>query len=167
MPGGADSVTAYNGIEGWLSFPKRPLRVMNADEQYAAKLDAEFLLPSDPRKAFTELKSAKPDTIDGKEVNVVLGINPNQPPVKLYFDKQSGLLVRMLRFANTPLGSNPTQVDFADYRDQHGTKIPFEWTIARPFSRFTMKVDSVELNAPVDPSKFAKPAVPPPGPPAH
>lgn len=167
MPGGADSVTAYDGSEGWLSFPKRPLRIMNADEQYAAKLDAEFLLPSDPRKAFTELKSAKPDTIDGKEVNVVLGINPNQPPVKLYFDKESGLLVRMVRYANTPLGINPTQVDFADYRDQHGAKLPFQWTIARPFSRFTMKVDSVELNTPIDPSKFAKPAAPPPGPPAH
>ena len=57
-------------------FPEAPVRVMNADEQYAAKLDADFLVPSDPRKAFTELKSAKPDTIDGKEVNVVLGINP-------------------------------------------------------------------------------------------
>jgi photosynthetic reaction center cytochrome c subunit len=48
MPGGNESVTAYNGSEGWLTFPKRPLRVMNADEQYAAKLDAEFLVPSDP-----------------------------------------------------------------------------------------------------------------------
>src|ERR1019366_4047418 len=82
MPGGADSVTAYDGSEGWLSFPKRPLRIMNADEQYAAKLDAECPLPSDPLKALPKLKTTKPDTIDGKEVNVVLGINPNQPPVK-------------------------------------------------------------------------------------
>jgi photosynthetic reaction center cytochrome c subunit len=166
MPGGGDSVTAYNGSEGWLSFPKRPLREMNGDERYAAKLDAEFLVPSDPRKAFTEFKSAKPDTINGKEVNVVLGINPNQPPVKLYFDKQTGLLVRMLRYANTPLGFNPTQVDFADYRDRQGAKIPFEWTIARPLGRFTMKVESFQLNAPIDGSKFAKPAAPA-EPPAH
>jgi hypothetical protein len=166
MPDGSDSVTAYNGSEGWLTFPKRPLRVMNADEQYAAKLDAEFLVPSDPRKAFTELKSAKPDTIDGKEVNVVLGTNPNQPAVKLYFDKQTGFLIRMVRFANTPLGMNPTQVDLADYREQNGAKIPFEWTIARPFGRFTMKVDSVQMNTSIDPSKFVKPAAPPTAP-AH
>lgn len=166
MQGGTDSVTGYNGSEGWLTFPKRPVRVMNGDEQYAAKLDAEFLVPSDPRKVFAELKSAKADTIDGKEVNVVLGINPGQPTVKLYFDKQTGLLVRMLRYANTPLGLNPTQVDFADYRPQSGAKIPFQWTIARPLGRFTMKVESVQVNEAIDPSKFKKPEAPP-GPPAH
>ncbi len=166
MPGGSDSVTGYNGSEGWLTFPKRPVRVMNGDEQYAAKLDAEFLVPSDPRKVFAEFKSAKPETIDGKEVDVVQGINPDQPPVKLYFDKQTGLLIRMLRYANTPLGLNPTQVDFADYRSQNGAKIPFEWTIARPFGRFTIKVESAQVNEPIDPSKFTKPESPP-GPAPH
>jgi photosynthetic reaction center cytochrome c subunit len=162
MPDGNDSVTAFNGYEGWLAVPKRPLRVMNGDEQYAAKLDAEFLVPSDPRKVFAEFKSAKPEQIDGKEVNVVLGMNAGQPPVKLYFDKQSGLLIRMLRYANTPLGLNPTQVDIGDYREQGGVRIPFEWTIARPLGRFTIKVDSVQLNAPIDPAKFVKPPAPPP-----
>lgn len=112
------------------------------------------------------MNTAKADTIDGKEVNVVLGINPGQSPVKLYFDKQTGLLVRLVRYANTPLGMNPTQVDIADYREQQGAKIPFEWTIARPFGRFTMKVESVQLNSPIDPAKFEKPAAPA-VPPAH
>lgn len=160
MPGGGDSVTAFNGTEGWLAFSKRPLRVMNADEQYGAKLDAEFLVPSDPRRVFAEFKSAKPETVDGKEVNVVLGSDPGQPPVKLYFDKQTGLLVRMLRFANTPLGLNPTQVDFAGYREQSGVKLPFQWTITRPFSRFTMKVESIQVNTRIDPAKFVKPEAP-------
>ena len=165
MPGGNESVTGYNGTDGWLAAPKRPVRIMNADEQYAAKLDAEFLVPSDPRKAFTEFQTVAPDTISGKEMNVVLGKNPNQPPVTLFFDKQTGLLVRMLRYASTPLGRNPTQVDFADYRDESGVKMPHEWTIARPFGRFTMKVQSVDLNSPIDASKFEKPTPPPP--PAH
>ena len=166
MPGGKDSVTAYNGTEGWLAVPGRPARMMNVDERYGAKLDADFLVPSDPRKVFAELKTVQPDTINGKEVNVVLGINPGQPPVRLFFDKQSGLLVRMLRYANTPLGLNPTQVDFADYRDQGGAKIPFEWTIARPLGRFTMKLDSAQLNVPIDASKFEKPPATPPPPPS-
>jgi hypothetical protein len=72
----------------------------------------------------------------------------------------------MVRFANTPLGMNPTQVDLADYREQNGAKIPFEWTIARPFGRFTMKVDSVQMNTSIDPSKFVKSAAPPTAP-AH
>jgi photosynthetic reaction center cytochrome c subunit len=164
MQPGVDSVTAYNGSDGWLAVPKRPLRIMNGDEQYAAKLDAEFLVPSDPRKAFVEFEASKSEMLDGKEVNVVLGINSGQPPVKLYFAKDTGLLLRMERVANTPLGLNPTRVDFADYREQNGVKIPFEWTIARPLNRFTMKVDSVQVNAPIDASKFEKPT---PESPAH
>lgn len=158
--GDKDSVTAYNGEDGWLSFPGRPLRPMNGDEQYAAKLDAQFLVPSDPRKAFAEIRTVQADTINGKEMNVVIGKNPGQAPVTLFFDKQSGLLVRMVRYADTPLGRNPTQVDFADYRDQSGAKIPFEWTIARPLGRFTMKVDSVQVNAPIDAKTFQKPEAP-------
>jgi hypothetical protein len=165
MPGGKDSVTAYNGTEGWLANPGRPTRTMNGDEQYAAKLDAEFLVPSDPRKDFEELRSAPAETIDGKEMNVVLGLNPGQPPVRLYFDKQTGLLVRMSRLANTALGLNPTQVDIGDYREKDGAKIPYEWTIARPLGRFTMKVDSVELNQAIPAEKWEKPANPPA--PAH
>jgi hypothetical protein len=164
MPNGADSVTFYTGSEGWLAAPKRPLRLMNTDEQYAAKLDAEFLVPSDPRKAFAEFQTVQPDTINGKEMNVILGKNPGQQPVTLFFDKQTGLLVRMLRYADTPIGRNPTEVDFADYRDEAGAKIPHEWTIARPLGRFTMKVQSVDVSTPIDASKFEKPAAPPPAP---
>ena len=161
MPNGNESVTAYNGTEGWLAVPKRPLRLMNTDERYAAKLDAEFLVPSDPRKAFAEFRTVQPDTINGKEMNVVLGKNPGQQPVTLFFDKQTGFLVRMLRYADTPVGRNPTEVDFADYRDEGGARIAHEWTIARPLGRFTMKVQSVDLKTPIDASKFEKPASPP------
>lgn len=158
MPNGSESVTAYNGTDGWLTFPKRPVRFMNADEQAAAKMDAEFLVPSDPRKAFAELKSVPDGKIDGKDVKVVVARNPGFAPTKLYFDARTGLLVRIVRDANTALGLNPTQVDIGEYREQDGAKIPYEWTIARPFSRFTMKVQSVEVDATIPQERFAKPA---------
>ncbi len=79
-------------------------------------------------------------------------------PVKLYFDKDSGLLLRQVRYAQTPVGRFPTQVDYADFREADGVKIPYQWTIARPGNSFTIKVDSVQQNVAVDDSKFAKPA---------
>ena len=48
---------------------------------------------------------------------------PNLPPVRLYFDTKTGLLVRMVRYANTAVGRNPTQIDYADYREVDGVKI--------------------------------------------
>jgi len=78
----------------------------------------------------------------------------------LYLDKESGLLLRLIRYAETPLGRNPTQIDYADYRDANGVKMPFRWTQARPGNRFTIQVEQVQQNVQVDDAKFVAP--PPP-----
>ncbi len=158
MPKG-DSITAYNGSVGWIAFPGRPLREMSDAEAEAAKLDARAFYPGQLEKVFDELKlQERAETIDGHETDVVLGLSKGQPPVKFYFDKSSGLLVRMVHYADTPLGLNPTQVDFADYRDVGGVKTPYRWTIARPSGAFTIQVDQVQQNVPIDDAKFMKPA---------
>jgi photosynthetic reaction center cytochrome c subunit len=158
MPKG-ESVTAYNGQAGWISFPNRPLREMSAADQMAAKLDAEAFYPLQFEHQFTELKlQDHPEKIDDHETNVVLGLNQGQPPVKLYFDKDSGLLLRMVHYAETPLGLNPTQLDFADYRAIDGVKTPMRWTISRPSGSFTIKIDEAKDNAPIDDARFVKPA---------
>jgi hypothetical protein len=77
--------------------------------------------------------------------------------VRLYFSPESGLLVRLVRYADTPLGRNPTQVDYADYRDAGGAKIPFRWTIARPGGRLTIQVISIQQNVTIDDARFAEP----------
>jgi hypothetical protein len=96
----------------------------------------------------------------------VIGLNAGKPPMRLFFDKESGLLVRSVRYADTPLGRNPTQVDYADYRAQDGVKVPFQWTVARPSGRFTIQVSDLQQNVPVDDKKFEKPAAPAPAKPA-
>jgi photosynthetic reaction center cytochrome c subunit len=50
------------------------------------------------------------------------------------------------------------QIDYADYRETDGVKIPFRWTLSRTNGRFTIQVDDVKNNAPIDDAKFAKPA---------
>ena len=166
MPNG-DSVTAYNGTAGWLAFPGRPVHDMTASEAASAKLDATFAFPANVQKEFTKLRVGRPDKIDEHAVTVVFGMREGQPPVRLFFDDRSGLLVRMIRYAETPLGRNPTQIDYADYRDVSGVKTPYQWTISRPGSRFTIKVDDAKFNAPVDDSKFVHPPDAPPPQPAH
>jgi len=158
MPKG-ESVTAYNGQAGWIAFPGRPLREMSAADQQAAKLDAEAFYPLQLEHEFNELKLEEhTEKIGDHETNVVLGLTKGHPPVKLYFEKDSGLLVRMVHYTDTALGLNPTQVDFADYRDIGGVKTPTRWTIARPSGAFTIKVEEVKDNAPIDDARFVKPA---------
>ena len=154
-----ESVTAYNGHEGWLSAPGRPVRMMSASDEYAARLDAVAFFPANLAAIFDELKlQPTSEDVGGKTATVVWGMAKGQQPVKLYFDPQLGLLVRMLHYTNTALGLNPTRVDFADYRAVGSVKTPYGWTIARPGGAFTIHLDEVNDNAPIEASRFEKPA---------
>jgi hypothetical protein len=51
----------------------------------------------------------------------------------------------------------PTQIDYADYRDADGVKIPYRWTLSRPNGRFTIQIKEVESNVEIKPDRFAKP----------
>jgi len=157
-----DSITAYDGVSGWLGNAGRPPRDMSRAESDATRLDATLLFPSDLKRLFKEFKVASVDKIDGKDAVRVIAIGDGGPPAELWFDAQSGLVVRLMRYAETPLGRNPTQIDYADYRAADGVKVPFRWTVARPSGRFTIQVDESVQNAPVDDKTFEKPAAAPP-----
>jgi photosynthetic reaction center cytochrome c subunit len=156
-----DNITAYDGHAGWLGTAGRPAHDMSAQENEAVRLDADFHFATDLKQIFSQLRVGRPEKIGDRQATVVVAIRQGLPPVRLYFDDQTGLLLRLVRYAETPLGRNPTQIDYADYRDTGGVRIPYRWTIARPSGRFTIQVDQVQQNVNIDDSKFLKPAVPP------
>jgi len=156
-----DSITAFDGHEGWLGAPKRPVREMHGPDVDAAAMDADLHFAAHLKNMFSEAKVRGTEKIDGHDAYVVVGKREAKTPVRLYFDEKSGLLLRLVRFGETPLGRLPTQIDYADYREAGGVKIPFRWTLARPGGRFTIQLSEVKENAPVDDAKFAKPSAPP------
>jgi photosynthetic reaction center cytochrome c subunit len=68
----------------------------------------------------------------------------------------------MVRYAETPLGRNPTQIDYADYRDVDGVQVPFRVTTSQPGNANTIQFEAVQQNVPIDSTKFAKPKPLPP-----
>jgi photosynthetic reaction center cytochrome c subunit len=157
-----DSVTAFNGSEGWLGSPGRPLREMHGSDLDSAAIDADLHLATHLKGMFTDIKTQGSDKIGDREKYIVVGRREGKTPIELYFDADSGLLVRLVRYGETALGWMPTQIDYANYRDVDGVKTPFRWTLARPNGRFTIQIDEMEQNVPVDDSKFAKPQAPEP-----
>jgi len=151
------NVTAFDGKAGWLGSPGRPPRDMSAAEAEGARLDADLSFAVDVKQMYKEFKVTPAEKIGDHDVWLVTGRTEGQPPLRLYFDQQSGLLVRLTRYIESPLGRNPTQIDYEDYREADGVKIPHKWTVARPLGRFTIKIDETKTNVPVDDAKFAKP----------
>lgn len=153
-----ESVTAYNGQSGWMSGfgPARPITGGELDNE---KRNADFYVAADIAKTFQQVSVGRRiEKVADRDTYVLIARNPEHTPVRFYFDKDSGLLLRETRFVETPLGRNPSYVDYSDYREAEGVKLPFQWMIGRPGGRFTIKIDSVQQNAAIDDARFAPPA---------
>jgi hypothetical protein len=123
------------------------------------KLDAELSFPGQIKMELTNLRIGYNESIDGKEVQVVQGTGPRGLLATLFFDKQSGLLVRIIRYSRTPIGRVPTQVDYYDYRDVDGIKFPFKYKFSWLDGRDSFTINNVKVNVPIDESKFGKPSL--------
>lgn len=156
--GTTESITAFDGQNGWLGSTGRPARDMSGQENEAAKLDADFYFATHVKEIFSGFRVGRPDKIGEQAVYTVICTRQGQPPVRLYFDQLSGLLLRQIRYTDTPIGRSPTQIDYADYREVDGVKVAFRWTLARINGRFTIQLQEVKQNVPIDDAKFVKPA---------
>ena len=160
LPNG-ESITAFDGKQGWLSNAGHP-HLMSPAENDAVRIDSDLHFASHVKTLYKKFTVVPGEKINGHDTYLVLGRNEGQPPLRLYFDQQSGLLVRLVRYAETALGRMPTQIDYADYRDADGLKIPYRWTLARPGgNRFTIQIDQVQQNVPLEDAKFTPPPIPP------
>src|SRR5215471_4372698 len=177
--GRGDQIRTYDGRTGWLRTPLNVLgefQLMGSDLD-GARFDAQLSFPGQIKQILTNLKSGPPTTItdlpapssqsslqqdvtQGQThvVDVVQGTGPRDLLVTLYFDKQSGLLLRELRYGSSPIGRIPTQIDFADYREVNGIKFPFRITYAWLDGRDSIVLNEIKTNVPVDEAKFGRPA---------
>jgi photosynthetic reaction center cytochrome c subunit len=153
------SVTAFNGLAGWLTTP-RGVHPMNSSERQSARIDAQIFFPVRVRELYQEFKVLPGEKLDGHPTLLVTAAGANTPPLRLYFDQQSGLLLRLIRYAETPLGRNPLEVDYTDYREVDGVKIPYQWTLTRTNGSFTIRINSVQQNVPIEEKLFIMPPIP-------
>jgi hypothetical protein len=78
--------------------------------------------------------------------------------VKLFFDKQTGLLSRVVRLSKTIVGLVPIEIDYSDYREVAGVKMPYQWRVTWTGGQSSYRLDNIQPNVAIDPAKFAKPA---------
>jgi hypothetical protein len=159
-----DSATVYDGREAWHAAPRDlspvPMIPLVGPDLTGARVDAQLTFPAGIKQFLTGWRADFPAvTIDDKPVFVIQGTT-DRVPVKLYFDKMSGLLVRQTRYAVTAVGTVPLHVTYSDYRDVPGigVKIPFTFQMTWVDGQYTVNLESVQPNVTIDAARFAKPA---------
>jgi hypothetical protein len=123
-----------------------------------AKIDATMSFPGQIKQVLKDWRTGFPSaSVDDEDVDVIQGASADGTPVKLYFDKKTSLLLRQVRYTDTALGLNPTQIDYADYRDVSGVKMPFNVTTTWTDGRSTITFSELRANVSIDATKFSKP----------
>jgi hypothetical protein len=158
------STTTFDGRAGWAAVPEAftpvPLRALAGAELEGARLDAVLAFPGQVKQVLTNWRGAIPSALGDLDVQVIQGTEPGGSPVKLYFDDESGVLVRQVRYTETPLGRNAWQIDYADYRDVAGVRMPFKMTLLSASTQAVVQLTDIQPNVPVDAARFRRPAVP-------
>ena len=82
--------------------------------------------------------------------------------IQLFFDVESGLLLRRVNVTNTMLGPLNVQWDFSDYRDVRGLKLPFVLRTSDVSSYDTVvrRFSEIKIDSAVDESVFDVPRGP-------
>jgi hypothetical protein len=159
------STNAYDGHAGWMAGPqiagpnlRVPVLSLVGEDLEGARMDAEFFFPGRAKETISQWRAGTPTEIDDNDVQVVQGTSAGGVMATLYFDAESHLLVRSVRYTNSPVGRIPTRVDYSDYRDVGGVKMPFKWTVTWLDGRETFELTDVQPNVAIDAAKFGKPA---------
>ena len=155
-----DKTMTFDGRSGWLASAVTPVPVMDltGGELGGSRLEAELSLPGRIKQALTQWRARLPEEIAGKSVNVLQGTGTGGFTATLYFDTETGLLRRVVRYANSAMGRVPTQFDYEDYREVAGVKGPFKWTFAWVSGRDVVELTDVQPNVAIDAAKFGKPS---------
>ena len=167
-PGGT-TTTVLDRSMAWVAAPliekPVPLLALTGQELEGAKLEAQVFFPAAIKQSLQKWRVGFPTSLDDRDVIPVQGDMPGGGVATLVFDKESGLLRRLARYGPSPVGRIITRVDYEDYRDVAGVKVPFRWTVTWLSGRSRYELTNVLPNARIDQSRFARPT--PAAPPAR
>ncbi len=159
--------TTEDGFDGTVAWTESAKGVVNPAAQLAQPVyqrSADFFEPLNIKKEYTKLEVSSIEKVNDHDAYAVVGTLPDNTTETLYFDTQTGLLLRKITTLPTVVGRSPFEVEYDDYRDTgSGVKIPFlvrsipGYPLGATTSRLTIRVEKVQDNAPLDDSKFVKP----------
>jgi hypothetical protein len=148
--------TSYNGYDGtkhWLGNTREGIEE-NDFQIEQVRRDSDFYKSIRLKELFANLVVRGTEKIGDREAYVIEATADDPNTEWLYFDKETGLLLRRYREFKTVLGTIPAQVDYEDYKDVDGVKVPFTVRSTSMEAVSTLKFTEVKHNVPLDDAKF-------------
>lgn len=158
-------MSGYNGKVAWVK-NQRGMRELSGAQLAEMKRSADFYGDLKLKELFPGLEVVDREKVGDRDAFVLASEPAPNRIEKLYFDTQTGLLLRILTITQTMIAPIPDQTDFEDYRDVDGVKLPFIIRHSAVDARngWTRKYTEIKQNVAIDDTKFNPPPAPAPAP---
>jgi photosynthetic reaction center cytochrome c subunit/MucB/RseB family protein len=147
------TMEGFDGVKGWAK-DGRGSRELEGREVAEAVRDADLLRYVNLRAAYPQMRVLGKEKVADREAYVVGATSRDDSREKLYFDAQTGLLIRKYVAFKTAFGTIPEVTDFDDYREVNGVKLPFTITWSLPPFGSIKKFTEIKLNVFIDNGMF-------------
>lgn len=148
---------ALDGDKGWTQNPDSGFQRMKPSDLAVAQRDYDFYREIRLKDHYPKMTMTGKDQVGDRDTFVIEAKPSNGPAEKLYFDTESGLLLkRDYERVTFDEGIVLFEVTFDDYRGVDGVKVPFVIRRKTPDYTLTHKLSEVKLNIPVDDAKFQR-----------
>ena len=152
---------AVAGEKGWV-LNGTTLQTLTAAQTVTARRGLEEVFSAVKVTQVPGMQLAGLKKIDGREMWVVVRSTP-KTTMSYYFDAETGLLRRRIAINHAAVLPIPEQVDFEDYRDVDGVKLPFiiRKSAIDTYDSWTRTFAEIKRNVAVDDALFVPSAVQP------
>jgi len=156
LPGVGESRRGFDGNSGWVS-DSTGLRDMQGQELSSMRRASEFYESLKIAQLYPKLTLKGVGNVAARPAYEIDADPGDGTLRRMYFDVESGLMVRSDEELDTPDGREATLSYLEDYRDVEGMKHPFTVRQVRGEQTFTVHITQIVVNQPIDDAKFAKP----------
>jgi hypothetical protein len=158
IPGIGTQAEGFNGTLAWALEPDSGVvHDKTGLELASAKRDAEFYEEIKLRELYPRMTLKGVEKVGAHAAYLVEAVPQTGSPERLYFDTQTGLLLRKDSEEEGEGGKRSVEEYYDDYRAVDGVRLPFSIRQVSPGMNVTIKLTEVKQNVPVDNSKFNKP----------
>ena len=157
LAGVGDILDGFDGTMGWTSNPVQGSRIKEGKELQQAKRLSTFAREANLEKIYTTLTVRGTEKVGDRYSYVIVASTEGLPDDILYFDTETGLMLRSDSVAIVPEGQQTTTTFYEDYRDVNGIKTAFRLRAKTPAFEITTIVSEIKYDVPIEDSKFARP----------
>src|SRR5579863_8810110 len=157
FPGIGKVEEGYDGDTAWEDSALEGPRILEGDEKASAKRAATLALITSWRKVYTEARTSGEADVDGKPAWKVEMVPKEGKPETFFFDRDSGLLVRISAVLSTALGDIATEATMSDFRPIDGILTPFAITEKAMSQNIVMHFAKIAYNADIPANRFDLP----------